>query len=558
MANLLGQNIGLKYHGILNLGSTIDQILTTTAQAVTDGAGNTSPLQLATDSVTVGNTFNVSNTSAANFSGNIFANANIFQSGFIRGNWAAVPSGQANTTTLFYNTSGYLGLRLGTATGAALFNTSAITTSDKTFTFPNSSMTLAGLEIAQSFTANQTFQQYVYLSATGGPLIATQTLGDPYTVITSGAINGNNLFYYSGFNRDWPAPMHSFTGINMLYNAATSNSNPSGIAFFSATFGIQSASATVSEFRGLSAIYTINNTVSASGKTATGIYLNATETSLNSMTHNLIDLQVGGSSKFKVSNGGLVTTGSLIANANGAASTPSISLTGTWFSGGTTTNTTPQVLIQPTGAGAASWNTGGTALGINSASGFAGNLIAMYSNGTATFRVQTDSSILMGGGNARIQAVTSTSTGQSPVVSGASIAIYPANLNVGHGFMVYTPAITSIVSGDSGALKLTTSFTPAAGAASFQPINIAYTINASGAQTGTVTGIYARATETNLNGATHNLIDLGTGTTSIFSVSNVGVPNFNQTLASTSSGSSGNHLVIKVGATTYKIALLNN
>jgi hypothetical protein len=41
-------------------------------------------------------------------------------------------------------------------------------------------------------------------------------------------------------------------------------------------------------------------------------------------------------------------------------------------------------------------------------------------------------------------------------------------------------------------------------------------------------------------------------------VSNIGVPNFNQTLAGSAGGNSGQHLNIKVGAATYKIALLNN
>jgi len=44
--------------------------------------------------------------------------------------------------------------------------------------------------------------------------------------------------------------------------------------------------------------YGINNSGAQTG-TATGIFLNATETALNGMTHNLMDLQVGGVSRFK-------------------------------------------------------------------------------------------------------------------------------------------------------------------------------------------------------------------------------------------------------------------
>ena len=53
MANLLGQNIGTNYKGILNL-DTINTPLDATLRAVTDGEGNASPLQLSNDAVSVG------------------------------------------------------------------------------------------------------------------------------------------------------------------------------------------------------------------------------------------------------------------------------------------------------------------------------------------------------------------------------------------------------------------------------------------------------------------------------------------------------------------------
>ena len=54
MANLLGQNIGTNYKGILNLDSTINTPLDATLRAVTDGDGNASPLELSTDAVSLG------------------------------------------------------------------------------------------------------------------------------------------------------------------------------------------------------------------------------------------------------------------------------------------------------------------------------------------------------------------------------------------------------------------------------------------------------------------------------------------------------------------------
>jgi len=55
-------------------------------------------------------------------------------------------------------------------------------------------------------------------------------------------------------------------------------------------------------------VYTINNSGAQTG-TLTGIFLNATETALNGITHNLMDLQVGGVSKFKIDRNGATTLG---------------------------------------------------------------------------------------------------------------------------------------------------------------------------------------------------------------------------------------------------------
>lgn len=61
-----------------------------------------------------------------------------------------------------------------------------------------------------------------------------------------------------------------------------------------------------------------------------------------------------------------------------------------------------------------------------------------------------------------------------------------------------------------------------AGATTPRLFNVAYTINNSGAQTGTLTGLFLNATETALNGITHNLLDLQVGGVSRFLVNNFG------------------------------------
>jgi hypothetical protein len=70
----------------------------------------------------------------------------------------------------------------------------------------------------------------------------------------------------------------------------------------------------------ISSTYTINTT--GGTNTITGFFLNATETSLTGTTHNLMDLQVGGVSRFKVNNSGFLTTSSAII-VNGYISLPS-------------------------------------------------------------------------------------------------------------------------------------------------------------------------------------------------------------------------------------------
>jgi hypothetical protein len=78
-------------------------------------------------------------------------------------------------------------------------------------------------------------------------------------------------------------------------------------------------------------------------------------------------------------------------------------------------------------------------------------------------------------------------------------------------------------SGTTSIFTVSGTWTVGAGSANYRPLNLAYTINNSGAQTGTATGIFLRSTETNLNGMLHNFIDLGTiALGSLFSVANNG------------------------------------
>ena len=72
---------------------------------------------------------------------------------------------------------------------------------------------------------------------------------------------------------------------------------------------------------------------------------------------------------------------------NGTASTPVFSLSGTWFTGGTSTTTKPLALIEPTSTTSTDWSTSGTGLGVNAPSGFTGNLADLQLNGSSVFKV---------------------------------------------------------------------------------------------------------------------------------------------------------------------------
>jgi hypothetical protein len=79
---------------------------------------------------------------------------------------------------------------------------------------------------------------------------------------------------------------------------------------FSSQQTVAVASLGTGVFRLIRNAYTINNTAAQTGS-VTGYFLNATETALNGITHNLLDLQLGGVSQFKVSRIGVLTMGAL-------------------------------------------------------------------------------------------------------------------------------------------------------------------------------------------------------------------------------------------------------
>ena len=93
-------------------------------------------------------------------------------------------------------------------------------------------------------------------------------------------------------------------------------------------------------------------------------------------------------------NGDITLDGRFISSLNGALSDTGIAgvpvaATGTWITGGTATTTKPQVLIEPTGTTSTAWSTSGTGIGVNAASGFAGNLLDLQVNGSRAASVSS-------------------------------------------------------------------------------------------------------------------------------------------------------------------------
>jgi hypothetical protein len=113
----------------------------------------------------------------------------------------------------------------------------------------------------------------------------------------------------------------------------------------------------------------------------------------------------------------IATTNALSFPVNGAASAPPASLTGTWFSGGSATTTKPQLLIEPTGTTSTAWSTSGTGLGVNAASGFAGNLFDFQVSGSSRFSMTAAGATTIGADGSADQTLRINSSNPGYYVS---------------------------------------------------------------------------------------------------------------------------------------------
>jgi hypothetical protein len=191
-----------------------------------------------------------------------------------------------------------------------------------------------------------------------------------------------------------------------------------------------------------------------------------------------------------------ITLGSrFISSLNGAASAPPGTFTGTWFTGGTATTTKPQVLIEPTGATSTAWSTSGTGLGVNAASGFAGNLLDLQVNGTSQASIASNGAITTNTG--ANQSCLRFSTGAFGAASYAGLVAWSTGAVANHT----NSNVVFALKADDLHLKLTGAFvfgrdgleTPAAYIRS-DAAGVVAQRNATNAQTSRVYNTYTSAT----------------------------------------------------------------
>jgi hypothetical protein len=95
----------------------------------------------------------------------------------------------------------------------------------------------------------------------------------------------------------------------------------------------------------------------------------------------------------KLDKAGGTMTGALVNSTNGAASTPPLLLSGTVFTGGSSTTTKPSLLVEPAGTTSTGWSTNGTMLGANAPSGFTGRIFDAQLNGVSKANINQDGTL---------------------------------------------------------------------------------------------------------------------------------------------------------------------
>lgn len=190
-----------------------------------------------------------------------------------------------------------------------------------------------------------------------------------------------------------------------------------------------------------------------------------------------------------------------------------------------------------TTAGFFTGSASGTSIAVNEVSAFAGDLISLQVNGTNRLKISATGARLSTEANGLRILTNGTGVGGICLTGGSIISnnivvanngfrLVVENQTLGTGVTAFTMTTgTGMAIGTSGTQALfgmIGGFGATAGSSNYQGINLSYTLNSTGAQTGTATGIFLNATETALNGMVHNLLDLQVGGASKFQVTRTG------------------------------------
>ena len=193
---------------------------------------------------------------------------------------------------------------------AAIFNTIQLTGTDKTFTFPDVSMTFAGINIAQTFTAANTF------SATNTFTVAqtfnNQVSAESLRLTGTGGAGHLHLLFQSG------NPTLSSATTTVLYGDSAGNlrlkngANNWWTTFSTSangqdsTYTFPNVASTTLAGLSVAQTFTAAQTLAISNSTgSTDLLINPT----TKTSGNLISIQINGSNRFLVANTGAVTIG---------------------------------------------------------------------------------------------------------------------------------------------------------------------------------------------------------------------------------------------------------